>query len=268
MNNNQNLKKTKTVWALGSYGDVAKILPPMSSHLIRATNVNAKDHVLDVACGPGNTAITAKKIGAEVVVGLDLTPELLERANQEATIAEVKGIKWEEGNVENLPFEDNSFDVVLSSVGHMFAPNQEVVTKELLRVTKPHGRISFTTWPPEHAVGRIFAAISKQIPRDSNYPPSPMNWGIPEIIKKYFENKINDIHFERGIINVPILSSNHYWYEMSTRYGPVINAIKSLDDGNKENLRRNFIKAIDPFISDNILKLDYLLTMIITKEKN
>lgn len=64
MNNNQNLKKTKTVWALGSYGDVAKILPPMSSHLIRATNVNAKDHVLDVACGPGNTAITAKKIGA------------------------------------------------------------------------------------------------------------------------------------------------------------------------------------------------------------
>ncbi|MGD1837440.1 MAG: class I SAM-dependent methyltransferase [Nitrososphaeraceae archaeon] len=258
-------RKSKIRWASGSYADeVAILFPPMSSHLIRAAKVKSGDLVLDVACGSGNTAITASRTGAKVV-GLDITPELLDRAKKEADIAEANNIEWKEGDAENLPFENNSFDIVLSSVGHMFAPSPEIVTKELIRVTKPDGSISFTTWPPEHAIGRIYDTIEKYSPPLSEYPPSPINWGIPDIINKYFENNIKSIHFERGVINIPMLSPNHYWHQMSTRY-PVLGVVQSLNSKKVEDMRIDFIKAIEPFIYDNILKLDYLLTMAVKKE--
>ncbi|MGD1835909.1 MAG: class I SAM-dependent methyltransferase [Nitrososphaeraceae archaeon] len=262
---NEFKRKSKRTWALGSYNEVATILPPMSAHLIRSAQVKSGDSVLDVACGSGNTAITARRKGAKVV-GVDITPELLEKARQEELIAEVKNIEWREGDAENLPFENNSFDVVLSSVGHMFAPRPEVVTKELIRVTKPSGRISFTTWPPEHTIGKIFAVIAKHVPTPFNSPPSPINWGIPNKINEYFIDSIQHIHFERGVINVPVLGANHYWYYMSSKYGPVIRAVKSLNSKELEDLRLDFIKAIEPFIHDNILKLDYLLAMMIKKD--
>ena len=258
-------QKSRKTWSLGSYSEVASILPPMSAHLIRSANVKAGDSVLDVACGPGNTAITAGMKGARVI-GIDITPELLEKARLDADIANVGDIDWREGDVENLPFDNNSFDVVLSSVGHMFSPRPEIVTKELLRVTKPSGRISFTTWPPEHVVGKIFAAISKYISKPMYSPPSPMNWGITNKINEYFADSTKYIHFERGVINVPLLSANHYWYFMSSKYGPVINAVKSLNSTQVEELRIDFVKSIEPFIQDNILKLDYLLTTMIKKD--
>ena len=135
------------------------------------------DNVLDVACGTGNTAITAREVANAKVTGIDFTPELLTQAKEEASLAEVDDIEWKEGNVEDLPFEDESFDVVLSSFGHMFAPHPEVAIKEMLRVTKSGGggRIAFATWPAELANGRLFEAIAKHMPNSSAdnepYPP-------------------------------------------------------------------------------------------------
>lgn len=258
-------QESKTTWALGSYFEVARIIPSMSAHLIRSAKVKSADSVLDVACGSGNTAITARRIGAKVV-GIDITPELLEKARQEASIAGVSNIDWREGDAENLPFEDNSFDVVLSSVGHMFTPRPDVVTKEIVRVTKPTGRISFTTWPPEHATGQIFEVIAKHAPASHDSPPSPMDWGVPNKIKEYFQDSVKHVHFERGYIKVPILSPNHYWLYMSSKFGPVIRVVNSLESTKLQDLRINFIKAIEPFIHDNLLKLDYLLTMMVKKD--
>ncbi len=234
----------------------------MSAHLVRAAKVRSGDYVLDLACGPGNTAIIACKKGAKVV-GIDITPELLVHAEEEASLADAKGIEWKEGDAESLPFEDHSFNVVLSSVGHMFALHPEAVAMELLRVVKPGGCIAFATWPPEHAVGRIFLAVAEYLPQTPDAPPSSVLWGIPEVIKKRLGSKIERIHFEREALGVPLLSANHYWLHMSTHYGPIIRALQSQDTRKAENLRKDFITAIEPFIYENILRLDYLLTVAI-----
>ena len=132
-------EKAKAPWAWGSYNDIATFLSPMSAHLIRAASVSHGEHVLDVACGTGITAITACRAGAKVI-GIDLTPELLTRAKEEAALAGVtEGIEWKHGDAEDLPFPDGSFDIVFSSLGHMFTPRPEVAAKELIRVTKEGG---------------------------------------------------------------------------------------------------------------------------------
>jgi SAM-dependent methyltransferase len=116
-------EKAKATWALGSYNDIATFLSPMSAHLVRAASVSRGE--LDVACGTGITAITACRAGGKVI-GIDLTPELLARAKEEAALAGVtEGIEWKHGDAEDLPFPDNSFDIVLSSLGHMFTPRPE-----------------------------------------------------------------------------------------------------------------------------------------------
>jgi SAM-dependent methyltransferase len=262
--------KSTNRWALGSYNEIALFLLPVSAHLVRLCNISSTDNVLDVACGTGNTAITAKRLANAKVVGVDFTPELLAQAKEEASLAEVEDIEWKEGNVEGLPFEDESFDVVLSSFGHMFSPHPEVAIKEMLRVTKSGGggRIAFATWPAELANGRLFEAIAKHMSNssagDELYPPSPILWGIPEVIQKRLgsNSKIKNIHFERGAINKPIVSPNHWWKMSSTTSGSLIQAIRTLKEPQKiESLRQDVLEAITPYIKDNILRLEYLITV-------
>jgi SAM-dependent methyltransferase len=124
-------EKAKAIWGLGSYIDIATFLSPMSAHLVRAADVSRGEHVLDVACGTGITTITACRAGAKVI-GIDLTPELLERAREEAAIAGlIDGIEWKDGDAEDLPFPDNSFDIVLSSLGHCLLLGQQLLQKSL-----------------------------------------------------------------------------------------------------------------------------------------
>ena len=256
-------EKAKTTWASGSYGEIANLLPPMSAHLIRAASVRPGEHVLDVACGTGIKTITAHRAGAKAI-GLDLTPELLARAKEEAALADIiEDIEWKQGDAESIPFPDSSFDVVFSSLGHMFAPRPTVAAQELIRVTKVGGRIAFTTWPPEHAIGRMFATIAKYIPPAPNSPPSPMQWGIPEVVRECLGNGVKNLHFERGVVNVSLLSPNHFWQMFSTKYGPMIRAIQALESAKVEALRHDLIQAIAPYFYENVLRWDYLLTIAI-----
>ena len=261
----ESLKYTKTenVWKLGDYRSISTMLPSISSHLVRSINVQSGEDVLDIACGNGNTAITASRIGANVT-GIDITAELLELAAEEAKIAQIDGITWRGGDAQNLPFEDESFDVVLSTFGHMFAPQSDLVAKEMIRVTKKGGRIGFATWPPELAIGSIFKVNGKHLARPVNSPPSPILWGVPEVIEKRL-NEVSKVHFERGTVLFPILSPNHFWEFMSTKYGPLINTIQILknrgDSIEINSLRDDFLKAIDPYVFDNSIGLGYLLTL-------
>ena len=263
--NKDSMKNTKigNVWKLGDYRSISTMLPSISSHLVNSINVQPGEEVLDIACGNGNTAITAGRIGANVT-GIDITSELLELAAEEAKIAQVDGITWREGDAQNLPFEDESFDVVLSTFGHMFAPQPDLVAKEMIRVTKKGGRIGFATWPPELVIGSIFKVNGKYLPKPVNSPPSPILWGVPEVIEKRL-NEVTKMHFERGTALFPILSPNHFWEFMSTKYGPLINTIqilKNRDDPNEANsLRDDFLKAIAPYFLDNSIGLGYLLTI-------
>ena len=121
---NEFKQKAIATWSSGDYRSIATFIPPISAHLIRLVNITPDKSILDVACGNGNTAISARKIGARVT-GLDLTPELLDQAVEEESMAEMDGIEWKQGDAEALPFEDESFDIVLSTFGHMFAPHPD-----------------------------------------------------------------------------------------------------------------------------------------------
>lgn len=270
-NSNQSIRER---WALGDYKSIGKVISPVSAKLVRLVNVKPVDSVLDVACGFGNTAITARRAGAKVT-GIDITPELLAQAKEEESISKVSGIDWREGNAESLPFEDESFDIVLSTFGHMFALNQKATANEMQRVLKKGGRIGFATWPPELAWGRMYATISKYVPAVQNNqspssppppstPLSPGQWGIPNIIQELLHD-VKDIFFERDTIEYPILSPNHYWQEMTTKSGSMIQLIQALENENKvekiESIRQDYLKTIEPYIHDNIVRLGYLLTI-------
>src|SRR5438477_2758816 len=133
-----------------------------AARLLKHAGIHAGQRVLDVACGTGVVAITAARAGARVT-GLDLTPELLARARDNARVAEVE-IDWHEGDVEQLPFGDAAFDVVVSQYGHMFAPRPDVAVAEMLRVLKPGGTIAFSTWPTELLVARAFPLVVRYMP--------------------------------------------------------------------------------------------------------
>jgi len=264
-NSNQNIKGT---WALGDYRSIGRVIAPVSAKLIRLVNIDSEDTVLDVACGFGNTAITARRKGAKVT-GIDITPELLALARVEESIAEVSGIEWREGNAENLPFEDESFDIVLSTFGHMFAPNQERTAKEMIRVLKKGGRIGFATWSPELAIGRVFSIVLKYASIPSTpLASSPIQWGNPDRVRELLGG-VKEIFFERDTINYPILSPNHYWQEMTTKSGFMIQLIQALQKENNtekiESLRKDYLKTLEPYILDNVVRMGYLLT-IATKE--
>jgi SAM-dependent methyltransferase len=265
-NLNQSIRKR---WALGDYRSIGKAISPVSAKLVRLVNVKPVDSVLDVACGFGNTTITARRAGAKVT-GIDITPELLAQAKEEESIAKVSGIDWREGNAESLPFEDESFDIVLSTFGHMFALNQKATACEMQRVLKKGGRIGFTTWSPELAWGRMYDTISKYVPTVQNNQsmtpplPSPMQWGIPDKIQELLCD-VKNIFFERDTVEYAILSPNHYWQEMATKSGSLVQLIQALEEENKmekiELIRQDYLKTIEPYIHDNIVRLGYLLTI-------
>lgn len=255
--------QAENVWKLGNYGSISTMLPPISAHLVRLLNIQPEESVLDIACGNGNTAITARR-NSKNVTGIDITSELLERAAEEEKIALLDGIVWKEGDAQDLPFEDESFDVVLSTFGHMFAPNPDLVSKEMMRVAKKGGRIGFATWPPELAIGSIFRVNGTYVAKKPNAPPSPILWGNPDVVKERL-NGLSDIYFERGTAIFPILSPGHFWEFMSTNYGPLLKTIQVLRNQNSteqiNSFRDDLLRSIEPYVLENGIRLGYLLTV-------
>lgn len=253
----------RTTWAEGEYLALSRFLPPASAHLVRAAGVSSEDDVLDIACGTGVTSITAASTGANVT-GLDLTPDLLAVAEDEAALAGMVGIRWHEGDAEALPFTDDAFDVVLSSFGHMFTPDPAAAASELVRVAKPGGRIAFTTWPPESAVGQIFKAVGALLPPAPG-AAAPPEWGVPETVRDRLGDSVTDIHFERGTVTWPMLSAGHLWQLFRDTYGPFIVALSRLsaEPDKQRELATNVQDIFGRFFHDNEVTFDYLLTRAI-----
>ena len=154
-------------------------------------------------------------------------------AKEEEKIAGISGIEWKEGDAEALPFEDESFDVILSTFGHIFAPKQELAGKEMLGVLKKGCRLGFASWPLELTIGKLSEVISKYNPFPSSEAFSPYIWGNPDKIKQLLSG-ITGIFFERDTINILILSSNHYWLDTITKAGFMIQVIEGLKKQNDE----------------------------------
>jgi SAM-dependent methyltransferase len=206
-------------------------------------------------------AITAARLGARVA-GLDLTPILLERARENAGIAGVD-VDWHEGDVEQLPFADMDFDVVLSQFGHMFAPRPEVAVPEMLRVLKTGGTVAFSTWPPELLLGRLFALGGRYMPPLPQGVTPPLLWGDPNVVRERLGAAVTSLTFDRARMVSPALSPQHHRTMFERTAGPFVTLVESLtktDPARLAAFRREFDAIVTDYFEDNTVRQDYLLT--------
>ncbi len=250
--------RQREMWA--SFGPTALFTTPVAGHFVRFAGIVAGETVLDVGTGTGVLAVTSARLGAKVS-GLDLTPELIEQARENAAIARLPDIDWKVGDAEDLPYSDASFDVVISQFGHMFAPRPDIVVAEMRRVLKPGGRVVFATWPPEHFVGRMFAFVGRHSPPPQGAAPPPL-WGNPAIIAERLGNKFGTPFFERGVMKFSALSIPHFRLFMERSVGPMQKLVESLsaDPQKLELFRAEFEALAAPYHFDNVMHQDYLLT--------
>jgi SAM-dependent methyltransferase len=253
----------KQGWAY--FAPLESLTTPCAGQLVKFAGVRSGQRLLDVACGTGVVAITAARSGAKVT-GIDLTPELLERARENSRIAQ-KQIDWREGDVEALPFGDNEFDVVLSQFGHMFAPRPAVAIAQMLRVLKPGGTIAFATWPPELLIGSSFTLVSSYMPPPPPGVFPPPQWGDPNMVRERLGDAVSDIVFDRQRMLFPALSLPHYRELVERTAGPMLKLVEMLrsDAARLEQFRRDYDAMIAPYYEDNVVRQDYLLTRAIKR---
>lgn len=187
-------QRARATWAAGDYDAVVDNIWAAGGVVTRAAGVQPGDAVLDVACGTGNAAIQAAQAGGRVT-GVDLTPDLFDAARRRAEAAGVE-IELVEGDAEALPFEDSSFDVVLSTFGAMFAPRHQVTADEIVRVLRPGGRIALAAWDPDGTVGELFRTMAKHMPPPPPIAEPPLLWGTEEHVRELFGDRI-DLTFDR-----------------------------------------------------------------------
>jgi SAM-dependent methyltransferase len=236
------LKRThRATWAAGDYAAMAELIdevPP--GDLFARIEVAPGQEVLDVATGTGNLAIRAAAGGAQVV-GLDLTPELFQTARRRAAERGVV-VDWVEGDAEELPFEDASFDLVLSAFGVQFAPRHDIVATELARVCRPGGRIGLLNWTPEGQVGELFKLLGGYLPAPPDYASPPALWGSEEHVRELFADTQVQLEFSRGRNPFRFDSPEHYVVFMETHYGPTVKARERLTaEGRWEDCRDDIL---------------------------
>jgi 2-polyprenyl-3-methyl-5-hydroxy-6-metoxy-1,4-benzoquinol methylase len=166
--------KLKATWISGDFEQIAKSYRPGAAEFVSRLNIKPGERVLDVACGTGNLAVPAAQKGAKVT-GVDIAPNLLEQGRKWAK-AEGLAIQFDEGDVEDLPYEDGSFDMVIPMFGAMFAPRPETTAAELIQVCRPGGRIAMANWTPTGFIGQMFKTVGKYAPPPAGVP-SPVLWG-------------------------------------------------------------------------------------------
>ena len=222
--------KHRALWASGDYPAVAaELIPELGPELVRACGVQPGHRVLDVAAGSGNAAIPAAQAGG-VVTASDLTPELFDAGRRIAAEHRVD-LEWVEADAEALPFADNSFDIVMSSVGAMFAPHHQVTADELVRVCRPGGTIGMINWTPQGFIGQLFATMKLYAPPPPpGASPAPL-WGDETHVRKLFGDKVTGPQMRRQSIVMDHcanpLEFREYW---KRNYGPTIAVYRFNED--------------------------------------
>ena len=214
----------RAMWASGDYpAMVETFLLPLGPRLVEAAGVGAGRRVLDVAAGTGNVAIVAAQRGADVVAS-DLTPELLQAGRARAQAAGVE-LDWVTADAEALPFEDASFDVVLSAIGAMFAPHHRRTAAELARVARPGGTVALLSWTPEGTIGALFRAMGPFAPAPPPGAQPPPLWGSEGHVRELFGDAVAWSSMERGTLDVAAFPERDALAEhFAARYGPTIAA--------------------------------------------
>ena len=220
--------KHRAMWALGDYDKVAtEVVHDLGERIVDALAITAPELVLDVAAGSGNAALPAARRGGRVVA-TDLTPELLATGKRRAH-AEGLELAWRQADAEQLPFGDAGFDVTMSTVGVMFAPFHQPVADELVRVTRPGGRIGLINWTPDGFIGQMFAVMKPYAPPPPpGAQPGPL-WGVPEHVTALLGDRVTDLRAEPQRLRVDRFATAADFLEFfKTWYGPTIAIYRSI----------------------------------------
>lgn len=221
----------RAVWDAGEFGRIADLILEVGEGVVKATGIGPEDAVLDVACGTGNATLPAARTGA-TVTGLDLVPSLLDEARERAAAEDLE-ITFMEGDAEELPFADGSFDVVVSTFGCMFAPRHAVTAAEIARVVKPGGRIGICSWRPEGRIGAFFQTIGSHMPTPpADVQPPPM-WGEEQHVREIFEGTGVELAFTEEVVSFPFDSAEHALDLYTTKFGPLVMARQALEPQGK-----------------------------------
>jgi ubiquinone/menaquinone biosynthesis C-methylase UbiE len=234
----------RKMWASGDYPSMVEtFLLPLGPKLVEACGITAGMRVLDVAAGTGNASIPAAKTGAAVTAS-DLTPELFDAGHRRAESESVE-LEWVEADAENLPFEDQSYDVVMSSIGAMFAPHHQEVADELVRVCRPGGTIGMLNWTPEGMIGALFRTMGPFAPPPPPGAQPPPLWGSEEHMKELFGDRVDFRRLEPEVLE--IIAFEHprdYGEHFKERYGPTIVAQTNARNDGRE---AEFNEALNQF---------------------
>ena len=230
--------KQQKVWSSGDYNKIAALTVPVSEHLVDHVGVSPNDRVLDVATGTGHVALAAARRSAESV-GIDYVPGLLEIARRRAE-AEDLVVELVEADAEHLPQEDASFDVVLSAIGVMFAADHDAAARELVRVTRPGGRIGLASWTPEGFVGGILRTVGAHVSPPPGAQP-PTRWGTEEVVAGLLGDGVTDVGSVTATVTQRFTDGAAFADLFLTYYGPTFAAASRLDDEGRAALRADLI---------------------------
>ena len=220
----------RSMWASGDYPELAReLISSLGPILVEAVGVRPGDRVLDVAAGSGNAAIPAALAGATVIAS-DLTPELFEAGREEAQRLGAE-LEWVEADAEALPFGDAEFDVVLSSIGVMFAPHHRVAADELVRVCRPGGRIGLLSWTPQGFVGQMLGTMK---PYAAAPPPGaepPPLWGDEHHVRSLLGDRVGNVATAKGTVMIERFATpEEFRAYFASHYGPTIAAYRNVGD--------------------------------------
>lgn len=228
--------RLKATWSTGDYGVVAKNLQTSADEFLARIPIAAGSRVLDAACGTGQIAFPAFAAGAHVT-GIDIVPDLIEQARKRAA-QENKAIRFDVGDVEDLPYTDDEFDLVFSLIGAMFAPRPQLAAAELARVTRSGGRIVMGNWTPQGFIGHMFKVVSQYVPP----PPmeSPLKWGQEDVVQERFAEYAEEIECTQRLypFYYPFSASEvvDYYREY---FGPIQRAFEALDLEGQKSLHKD-----------------------------
>jgi SAM-dependent methyltransferase len=247
---------TRASWAAGDFPAIARReLWPMGRRLVDRVGIRPGDEVLDVACGSGNAAIRAAEDGGRVT-GVDLTPELFDAGRDEAAKAGVD-VTFVEGDAEALPFDDESFDVVLSVFGCMFAPRHALAAAEIARVLRPGGRLGIFAWTPEGGTGVMFRTLGGYMPPPPPFAQPPVLWGSEEHVRELFAGSGIELAFERDVAPEPDFATTEDAIAFGEeKFGPMIMARRMLPPDRYAEMRATMVELFD-----RGMPMEYLVTL-------
>ncbi len=239
--------RTRAMWSAGDFARVGARLVLVSELLCRSVEVHAGDRVLDVAAGSGNTAIAAARRGARVTAS-DFVEPLLEVARARAEL-EGLSLGTSVADAQQLPFEDESFDVVLSTFGAMFAPDQQRAADELLRVCRPGGRVGMANWVPDGLMAANQVIVHKHMPAAPAAPgmPRPVEWGAESRLRELLGDRVRELRTDRRTIEMCAESAAELVEFNRTWFGPVRVAFGQLDEAGQERLRADLEASFERF---------------------